>query len=246
MSNAIYDTIFLDYQQSKQLPFRIFIEKHSLFRMVGNLNNKTLLDLACGEGIYSNEALIRGAKQVVGVDISPKMIELGNKTYANPRLSFLKQDVLTLGHIADFDIVIGAYLCNYAKSKQELTQFCKTIFNNLKPGGRFIGINDNPGNAINDYRRYKKYGFVKTTTPLRNEGDPITYTFFNSDGTSFSFDNFYFSLETYEESFIQAGFKNFQWQTLKLSEKGCITQNIEYWRTFLNYPPIIGITATKP
>jgi predicted RNA methylase len=58
------------------LPFRDFVESLSLFRLIGKLEGKTVLDLTCGEGAIrvGSSRLVRA--RVHGVDISPEMIKL--------------------------------------------------------------------------------------------------------------------------------------------------------------------------
>ena len=45
-------------------------ESYTFFRMVGPLEGKRVLDLACGFGYYTRRLKQRGAAQVIGVDIS--------------------------------------------------------------------------------------------------------------------------------------------------------------------------------
>lgn len=241
-----FDKIVQLYSESKSLPFRIYIEQFSLFRMCGSLQNKQVLDLACGDGSYTREAIKRGATNAVGVDVSDTAIELAKINSENfPNTKFIVRDARHLSKIGDFDVVLGAYLLNHAQTREELKQFASSIYENLTKDGKFIGINDNPGNAPEFYKKYKKYGFLKSGPKQRQEGDEITYTFFNENGTQFSLNNYYLTLETYEEVFLEVGFKEFQWTTLKISERSKEKYSLDFWRTFLNHPPIIGIIAKK-
>ena len=47
---AEYDAIAAAYQDSKQLPFREYVERYTLFDLLGNVRGKAVLDVACGEG----------------------------------------------------------------------------------------------------------------------------------------------------------------------------------------------------
>jgi len=245
METTNFDEISENYQNSKELPFRVYIEKFSLFRMLGNIKDKTILDLGCGTGIYAVEAVNRQAKKVIGIDASKEMIAIAKQNNEHNNLEYLHEKVEDLEQTDPFDLVMASYLLNFAKSKEQLIRFCETIYNNLKPNGKFVGINDNPGNSPQFFNLYKKYGFKKESSKDRKEGSPITYTFFNKDGTTFSLDNYYHSLETYEEAFNTVGFSSFQWKNLTLSEKSLEDYNSDYWRQFLNHPPIIGIEAIK-
>ena len=158
-----FDSIVNLYTESKTLPFRIYIEQFSLFRMCGSMQNKSVLDLACGDGSYTQESLKRGADSVVGVDISEPAIAMAKENNSDiPSTQFLVHDVKHLPKVGEFDIVLGAYLLNHAKSREELILFAKAIYDNLKTDGKFVGINDNPGNAPEFYKKYKKYGFLKS------------------------------------------------------------------------------------
>ena len=51
----VYDSIAESYRDSKQLPFRYVVERYTLFQTLGDLRNRTVLDLACGEGFYTRQ-----------------------------------------------------------------------------------------------------------------------------------------------------------------------------------------------
>lgn len=69
-----YDRIGLQYQESKRLPFRHYVEEHSMFGLLPDLAGRSVVDLACGDGIYARKLMQAGARRVVGVDISSEMI----------------------------------------------------------------------------------------------------------------------------------------------------------------------------
>ncbi len=61
----------------------------------GDIENKTVLDLGCGTGIFSVGAALTGAKKVVGIDVDKSCIEIA-RNYAkknNLDVTFLIQDV---------------------------------------------------------------------------------------------------------------------------------------------------------
>lgn len=244
MIDNSYDHIAKEYRDSKQLSFRKCIEEHTLYELIGDKAGLTILDLACGEGIYTRKLKQRGALEILGVDLSKEMIALAEASEAQEALGckYAVHDVLTLDLQQEYDIVLGMYLLNYATSKAELNQFCKVAYAHLKSGGRFLGFNDNPFNDPVYYKAYKKYGFIKETPENRKEGDSIQYRMFNLDGTEFSFYNFYLAPETYAQAFTQAGFSDFRWEGPFLKPEE--SQN-EYWTDFMAQPPMIGFIAYK-
>ena len=48
--NAFYDKIAKQYQKSKALPFRQYVEWYSYSNLLGDVTGKSVLDLACGDG----------------------------------------------------------------------------------------------------------------------------------------------------------------------------------------------------
>ncbi len=72
-----YDAVAKEYKRSKLAPWRTYIERYSLLKLLGKVRGKSVLDLACGEGFYSRLVRERGAARVVGVDLSSGMIGLG-------------------------------------------------------------------------------------------------------------------------------------------------------------------------
>ena len=216
-----------------------------MFDLLGDLRGKEVLDLACGEGIYSRSLIAHGARRVVGVDLSARMVELAQDREKGhlSAIEYRVGDAMKLDAIGAFDLVLGSYLLNYARSKAELLQFCRSIAVNLKPMGRFVGFNDNPANDIAFYPSYRKYGFVKSGRVPRSKGDPITYTFWNPDGTQFLIENYFLTPTTYEAAFKESGLRSFQWHAPRLSAEGSQAFEGGFWNDYLAQPPMIGIEA---
>ena len=237
-----YDNIAKQYQKSKILPFRKYIEWFSYLKLLGNVAGKSVLDLACGEGYYSRRLKERGAASVIGVDISTNMIELARQREADRplKIDYMVGDVLTLGKIGSFDLVVASYLLNYAQTKEQLLDMCRTIAINLKPDGRFVSINNNPDQPPESFPICKKYGFTKSISGMLKEGTAITYEFYRK-GQQFRFDNYYLSRKTHEWAFKQVGFSYIGWEKIEVDPVGEKELGKDYWRDFIDYEPIIGI-----
>jgi SAM-dependent methyltransferase len=113
-----YDAIAEEYKRSKSLPFRKHVEAHTLFGLIGDPTGLAVLDLACGDGIYTREVRRRGAGKALGVDVSQEMLRLADASERAEPLGcrYFLSDVLNLRRLGAFDVVIGAYLLNYARS----------------------------------------------------------------------------------------------------------------------------------
>ena len=80
MSAQTYDAIAERYRDSKRLLYRHFIERYTLMTLLGDLHDRTVLDMACGEGVYARQFKRAGAAEVTGVDISSAMVALADAT----------------------------------------------------------------------------------------------------------------------------------------------------------------------
>ena len=76
---AQYDHIGSKYDEYARTATLKRAECYTFFRMVGALEGKRVMDLACGFGFYTRLLKRRGAAQVTGIDISPEMIRLAHQ-----------------------------------------------------------------------------------------------------------------------------------------------------------------------
>ena len=241
-----YDRIGSQYQESKLLPFRLHVEEHTTFGLLPDLAGCSVVDLACGDGIYSRKLMRRGAARVLGVDISPEMIALATRAEESVPLGvhYVLADVAALDLDERFDIAFCSYLFNYAATRAELRSLIRAVGRLVRPGGLVVGSNDYPDNPPDCYDRYRPYGFVKVGAHDRHEGTAITYRFFNPDGTAFELDNYYLPTEAYETEFAAAGFASFHWVLPEVSPEGQAAFAPGYWDTYLQAPPIVSFVAT--
>ena len=240
---AQYDAIAAAYRDSKQLPFRKSIERHTLFEALGDLRGKTVLDLACGEGFYSRLLRRSGAAEVTGVDISPEMIRLAEEQERHDPLGcrYVCCDAADYQPAGAVDLVVAMYLLHYAGTAEKLARFLRVCHQALSPGGRLVGFNDNVLNPPRGTVSLRKYGIVKTGPAVPHAGAPIRYRFTNPAGAEFGFENYFLSPETYARAFERAGLRDFRWLGVSLdpAERGN-----PFWDDFLTNPPVIAFTAT--
>ena len=81
------------------------------------VEGRRFLDVGCGNGLYSFELAKKGAGEVVGLDISPVMIDRCLKSAArlglNDRVTFLQTDLLEYTSDSQFDVSYGIGLFDY-------------------------------------------------------------------------------------------------------------------------------------
>ena len=242
---AEYDAIAQQYRDSKRLPFREVIERYTLFEVLGDIGGSKVLDMACGDGFYTRLLRVAGASAVTGVDLSAEMIRLAELEEQTHPLgcSYVQRDAGSFKPPESVDLVVAMYLLNYARTAEQLGRFCQACHDSLRPGGRFVGVNDNVRNPPTGSGLWTKYGFERTCRPSPQEGDPILYTVTNQDGRSFHFENFYLKPDTYRIAFGEAGFEDFRWIDIMRdpSERGN-----SFWDDFTMNPPITAFSALRP
>ena len=244
----IYDSIAEQFKKFYSLPFALHVETYTHLNLIGDVTGKSILDLACGEGIYTRLLKQNGAARLVGVDISSEMIKLARQEEEKEPLEieYIIADVTEIGFIDSFDLVVASFLLNYASTKDELLKMCNTISANLKPGGRFISLNNNLDLLPEFYHKSEKYGLAKSCPGSLQEGTPLTLTLtIADDGEKVSFDNYYLSKATYEWALRSVGFKDIRWHNPIVSPEGVQKFSQEFWQDAIDYPYIVGITCEK-
>ena len=239
-----YDSIAERYRESKWLLFRHFIERYTLFQVLGDLRDRSVLDLACGEGVYTRQFKRAGAAEVTGVDISQSMIDLAEAVEREEPLGcrYVREDAAAFTPPAPVDIVTAIYLLNYARTREELDRFCRACFRALRPAGRLVGFNDNVRNPPRPGISLVQYGLERTCAYPPREGDVIRYRITNHDGQAFGFENYYLAPATYEAAALDAGFDDFRWVDAMLEPT---ERDDPYWGDFMTCAPLTAFSASK-
>lgn len=240
---AEYDSIADEYAASKLLPWRLRVEQPTLFGLIGDVRGKSILDLACGDGIYARMLADRGAARVHGVDLSGGMIELARRTEsARPRgITYSVGDAADVGGLGEFDIVVAAYLFNYAQDRAQLARMAESACRNLVQGGLLCGVNDNPRTSASRYRYYPEFSFIRYIEKPQREGSAITWSIQPESGDACIFDNFWIAPDTYREVFEAAGFRGFRFVDAHVAPG----EDPAPFAGFLDDCPICGLAATR-
>jgi SAM-dependent methyltransferase len=117
-------------------------EWYELKKMLPDLQGKRVLDLGCGFGWHCRYAISQGAKTVIGVDISERMIsEAENKT-TSENIKYICSPIEDIDFPeASFDVVISSLTLHYIESFDEiLEKISKWLVN----GGDFVFSVEHP------------------------------------------------------------------------------------------------------
>jgi len=146
----IYDneTFFECYKELRSKPGAAndTEEKPALFSLMPPLNGLTVLDLGCGFGENCEAFFKMGASQVIGVDISEKMLEVAKKDYSSA--TYLRGDMNDLSFLIEtqelprsYDLIVSSLAIHYIKDVKKLFSQIYSLLNN---GGYFIFSQEHP------------------------------------------------------------------------------------------------------
>ena len=137
-----------------------FTARPAIFDLCEPVKDAVILDLGCGEGYCSRELMKRGARQVIGVDISANLITAAQAEEARQPLGIsyfqgnstsilevLEAHGLMAGGDEQFDLIIAVFLFNYL-TFHEMLQCLAQVQYLLKPGGRFVFAVPHPSFAF--------------------------------------------------------------------------------------------------
>jgi ubiquinone/menaquinone biosynthesis C-methylase UbiE len=121
-------------------------------------------DLGCGSGVFSDLLRQHGCVPT-GLDISPKLIELGQRKY--PGIEFLEGDVERLPFPdGSFD---GVLLAGIVHHFPDPSRCAAEVFRVLRPGGRFFAFDPNRMNPFMWLYRDRASPFYSPVGVTENE-----------------------------------------------------------------------------
>ncbi|MBG9940790.1 methyltransferase domain-containing protein [Brevibacillus formosus] len=97
-----------------------------------------VLDLCCGSGRHSR-ALARRGYEVVGVDLSPVLLQLAEEQNTYPQLSFARCDMRDIPFHEEFDIVVNLFTSfGYFSTDEENANVIRNMAQALKTKGEVV------------------------------------------------------------------------------------------------------------
>jgi SAM-dependent methyltransferase len=147
---ALYDQTAANWSRHQPTSLSDYTARPQVMDMCEPLAGKRILDLGCGEGYCSRMLRQRGASDVLGVDLSPRMVELAREAERAQPLG-IRYDVadaakvdLDVGRV---DIVLAMFLFNYLGVEQ-MRETMVNVHRMLAPGGHFVFAVPHPAFAF--------------------------------------------------------------------------------------------------
>ncbi|MCM3610881.1 class I SAM-dependent methyltransferase [Planococcus sp. MERTA32b] len=112
------------------------IEEPITNRLLGNLENKHILDLGCGDGQYGKEIIKKGATAYTGVEGSSLMIDLARRNLAGTDAALINSSMENFDFPAnEYDIVVSRMALHYI---EDVNSLFGLIYNAMKDGAKFL------------------------------------------------------------------------------------------------------------
>jgi ubiquinone/menaquinone biosynthesis C-methylase UbiE len=114
----------------------------TLRAMLPDLAGTRVVDLGCGSGLFCRWAHEAGAREVLGLDISDKMLAAARASTSMAGISYLKSDLDDIQlPKSSFELAFSAVVLQYVTNLETLFA---TVYEALVPGGHLIFSAEHP------------------------------------------------------------------------------------------------------
>ncbi|OFI50347.1 SAM-dependent methyltransferase [Floricoccus tropicus] len=119
-------------------------EWHTLQKMLPDFKGKRVLDLGCGYGWHAKYAIDNGAKSVLAIDLSEKMLEVAREKNFDENITYEQADLREVKFSEDtFDIALSSLAFHYL-SKDEMNALFAKLHSALVDEGEFVFSVEHP------------------------------------------------------------------------------------------------------
>ena len=147
---ALYDQTAGNWARHRPTSLSDYTARPPVMDICEPLAGKRILDLGCGEGYCSRMLRQRGASDVLGVDLSPRMIDLAREAERGQPLG-IRYDVADAAKVdldaGSLDLVLAMFLFNYLGVEQ-MRETMVNVHRMLAPGGQFVFAVPHPAFAF--------------------------------------------------------------------------------------------------
>ena len=146
MQQNIYDDVkfFDEYKKVRfsKNSFNELLEQPAINSLLPDLNGKTVSDLGCGFGFNCKEFAKAGAKSVVGIDLSEKMIAQANENNKLDNITYINMSMTDIGQLTEqFDLIYSSLAFHYIEDFESLIA---KIYNKLNTNGVLLFSQEHP------------------------------------------------------------------------------------------------------
>ncbi len=235
-----YDLLAGNYTRSNVKPDKLYSILPTVLDMVGNCHDKTIIDIGCGAGFFTLPLAKLGASRVWGIDNSRAQIELASKVSFHSAINYVVADAFVQKSSVPADVITAPFVVNYARTVPILKHFFDLIYSSLRESGKAVFVVDLPNGKC-----LKRFGATKTLLGPAVDETVIELELFNEEKSLCTLRAIYYTPETIERLFREAGFKNVRWHRPIISEEGIRAMGADFWNDYTADPELGYLTAEK-
>lgn len=215
-------------------------EWHVLKKMPPDFQGKNVLDLGCGYGWHCIYAKEQGAENVIGIDLSKKMIDKAKEKSKGLSITYHQMPIEDIVFEKEqFDIIFSSLTFHYV---QDLEALFRKIYQYLKKGGSFVFSMEHPVfTAKNEQDWFRDENENRLHWPVDNYQDEgVRQTFFLGHEVV----KYHRTVASILNMVINSGFSITQIAEPKPSEE--IIEKYPEMKEELRRPIFIMVSAGKP
>lgn len=178
MKSAYQDKEFSDFWNqisgARGQTYKKYVIDPEMFKLLGSIKNKVVLDLGCGNGYLGQVFLNKGAKKIILFDVSRANIDHAKKRCSSPKAEFLCQDGTKEWKIRSksLDIIFSDMMLNEVKNIKTPIKEAARV---LKKGGLFVFAVTHPAWDLFEYAKKKFTG----ASPIIPKAGPYFFRGYN-------------------------------------------------------------------
>lgn len=203
--------------------YKRYVLDPAMFKLVGPLKHKQIIELGCGNGYLASKFLKQKVTSLSLVDGSEHNLEFAREKSNDPRVVFLKQDITKKWKIKNTstDVIYSNMVFNEVKN---ISKPFKEAYRVLKKGGCFVFSVTHPAwdlfiyaqekaglqqNKIKGLKGYFDRSWAHYIMNGKNKGNPNLLELYPTQ--EFKVAHFHRPLQDYFQTLVRVGFtiKNF-------------------------------------
>ncbi|MFR5876368.1 MAG: class I SAM-dependent methyltransferase [Eubacterium sp.] len=146
MQQNIYDNdiFFNEYiaLRERKDNYNDLLEQPAMKKLLPDLKNKSVLDLGCGFAANCIDFVNRGAKRVIGIDLSKNMLNMAEQLNSSEKIKYLNMSMTEISKLNEkFDFVYSSLAFHYI---MDFDALIKDIYSLLNDNGVLLFSQEHP------------------------------------------------------------------------------------------------------
>jgi demethylmenaquinone methyltransferase/2-methoxy-6-polyprenyl-1,4-benzoquinol methylase len=153
---------------------------------------ETVLELACGTGIWTRE-LLKVGKEITAIDASPEVIEINRQKVQSSSVHYEQADLFAWEPDGQYDLVVFTFWLSHVPPER-LDLFLQVVSQAVRPGGRIFMVDSRPARTS-----------TARDKPIQMDGDAYQVRKLN-DGREFRIVKVFYEPQDLRAKLADAGF----------------------------------------